>query len=454
MIEQPLHFAKNITESKQYLGYAIEHVENRIDAEIFFHIVVLFEQIIGKDDASSRKKEVDKIISLMWRFKCQSLGFETPQFLIQMSYSVFDLNKTVNHLNESKSWYDFKKELLNLFEFCHKLKIYSGFNNLQSNYEKNINDVLEVYFTTNLFAERTRIENLYLEVIEGTEYNDEAKKFLFDLKALLNTDSNEESKKKSYEATRMKLARHFPNIPDEEISDIEPYTENGFNHIIKIISLHQNIDAPSPLITGYTNGDVIYNELMKEINGYLPKYPSEHLNSFCVPLREIIQFQIMSSKGSRKTYSVLYQKESKENDFQEMIENHFLRSRFAELFKTEVKETADGGRIDIEFKNGGMIFPIEIKKVEEKPDWKSISENFLSQAQTYTYPNYQLGFLVVFDKSDKSIEKTSPINNIQSLFKIQQLQAYYDIPDKNPCFIISVIIPANRIVPSARTKYS
>jgi hypothetical protein len=82
-----------------------------------------------------------------------------------------------------------------------------------------------------------------------------------------------------------------------------------------------------------------------------------------------------------------------------------------------------------------------------------MAKYYLGQAQTYCYPHDQLGLFVLLDNSSKADKLQSPINDIRELFNIQNMKPYYELEQTAPNYVVSVIIPGNKITPSRRSKY-
>jgi len=128
-------------------------------------------------------------------------------------------------------------------------------------------------------------------------------------------------------------------------------------------------------------------------------------------------------------------------------------SNFGTRYRKEVTEVADGGRVDILYTSDNITIPVELKKTDQKPTTESIAQNYLAQAQTYSYPYDQLGIFVLLDNSNKFDAKKSPINDIRELFNIQHMKPYYDVDERFPNYVVTVIIPGNKITPSIRSTY-
>ena len=94
---------------------------------------------------------------------------------------------------------------------------------------------------------------------------------------------------------------------------------------------------------------------------------------------------------------------------------------------------------------------IELKKSPIRPTQQILEENYIAQAQTYTAGYEQLGVFVLLELSDKSIE---PPPNFKDWFRVHHLKPHTNLPIKFPDYIISVVIPGNRVLPSTRSTYN
>ena len=108
--------------------------------------------------------------------------------------------------------------------------------------------------------------------------------------------------------------------------------------------------------------------------------------------------------------------------------------------------------MDILFISDIAKFPIELKKTNTKPTTDNIRKYYLSQAQSYAATLDKLGVFILLDNSSKKNEIQSPTNDLRDLFKIESLEPYYN---ENPTtnYLVTVIIPGNKITPSQRSKY-
>jgi hypothetical protein len=130
--------------------------------------------------------------------------------------------------------------------------------------------------------------------------------------------------------------------------------------------------------------------------------------------------------------------------------NFFRHSKIADGLEHEKAKFVDGGRVDIVYSRDIITIPIELKKSLVRPDQTTLEQNYIAQAQTYTAGYDQLGVFAVLDLSDKA---TDPPPNIRDWFRIHHLQPSTNLPVEFPDYVVSVVIPGNRILPSRRSTY-
>lgn len=218
----------------------------------------------------------------------------------------------------------------------------------------------------------------------------------------------------------------------------------------------QYLSTPSSA-TGNPVGDEIFKDLVQKLQSFVPDYPNLKFLEFQAVLSDIIRYTrvAVSQKASGgEFFKFLFDKDASENDLQESLYAYLeMDSNFGTRYRKEVTEVADGGRVDILYTSDNITIPVELKKTDQKPTTKTIAKNYLAQAQTYSYPYDQLGLFVLLDNSNKADALQSPINDIRELFDIQHMKPYYDVKERYPNYVVTVIIPGNKITPSARSTY-
>ncbi len=230
---------------------------------------------------------------------------------------------------------------------------------------------------------------------------------------------------------------------------------------LKVISnlLKSHVNSGSSLIkTGSIIGQELFHSLRSETREKLPTYPEDKLAIFSNVLEEVIRYCYATFVGFDKNkFGFLFSEEQNgkgekaiEQDLQDSMYDYFKHSALADGFDHEIPKFVDGGRVDIVYKKEIMTIPIELKKTKKKHSKESIEANYIAQAQTYTAGYDQLGIFVLLDLTVKD----KPPPNIRDWFNFHHIQPSSTDDINHPDYVISVVIPANRISPSKRSTYT
>ena len=106
--------------------------------------------------------------------------------------------------------------------------------------------------------------------------------------------------------------------------------------------------------------------------------------------------------------------------------------------------------MDIVYEEQQTLFSIEVKRESKLSTWDEIERGYVPQAQMYTTPYNQLGFPVIFDLSPKT---AGPLPDIRGRVDLLHHKPVYTLAGQYPDYVVAIIIPANRVVPSALTTY-
>lgn len=250
----------------------------------------------------------------------------------------------------------------------------------------------------------------------------------------------------------------FPHISLDELTfDLRQLIDSGINPDKALVRITyqliiNNRASRTDFLTGYAISEEVLHQIASRLSQLLPNYPPRWMSAFLEILSDVIRYAYQSLVEDKTQFSVLYAPTvTDEKSFHEHLLIRLKAGGRATFYSSEDPNAIGSGRIDIVYRNGDLLFPVEIKKTVTKPDWNTIQSDYLAQAQTYVHPYNQLGLLITFDLSPKA--DGGPINNFKDLFEILQMQPYYDIPNRNPDFIVAVIIPGNKIRPSQYTTY-
>lgn len=175
-------------------------------------------------------------------------------------------------------------------------------------------------------------------------------------------------------------------------------------------------------------------------------------------LAEVIRYAQHSHLGyDRAKFPFLFSKkagglgeDTVESNLQDDLFESFKHTSIAQYFEYEKERVADGGRVDIIFQCDKMRIPIEVKKTDKPPTIEKIEEYYIAQVQTYTSAYEQLGIFVLLDLSDK---EKNPTLDFKDWFNLHHLAPATNLPIKYPDYVISVVIPGNKLLPNMMSTY-
>jgi hypothetical protein len=222
--------------------------------------------------------------------------------------------------------------------------------------------------------------------------------------------------------------------------------------------LERQQDNRQPFKTGSIQGEEVLLSLMSGIDLVLPAYPAAKRQAFMNILEEVIRYtRVTFTNNDKRRFQFLFSaaeggkgQAAIEQDLQDSMLVFFEHSRIADGLEHEKAKFVDGGRVDILYKKDLITIPLELKKSLSRPDQAGLEQNYIAQAQTYTAGYDQLGIFILLELSDKSKE---PPPNFKDWFKIHHLAPATLQTVQYPDYIVSVIIPGNRTLPSAKSTY-
>jgi len=454
--EDILTLIPSLNIAKKYFSEASTVVENRVDALFYIHVINFIEHSIKNETANAEInfKEIEKSL-LTRRF------YEWNQDHLEFDYLIFQILQQIHSkyksLNQSSTWIDFKGELNNLLlanKDIEKVKLINGKNKKCVNQICNsaIKNVSKILYRSNLINDKPRILNLKT-ISEDSDLN-----IFLEYVIELLPDSN------SPISENPQLLLALTNSFGEKEGLLKYGQIKNKESISEIVTSfselkNKNALSTSGFITGSINGQEIYYKLSEEIKSKLPDYSEEKLKIFLRILEEVIRYSQTSFIGSsKKDYLFLYSQsegglgqKAVENDLQDSLYKILKLTSLAPGLEHEKAKFVDGGRVDIVFKNDLVTFPIELKKTEEEVTMDKLANNYLAQAQTYAAGYDQLGVFLLLDLSDKG---TAPSLNFKDWFHIHHILPSTGLEIKHPDYIVSVVIPGNRLLPSSKSKYN
>ncbi len=425
-------------------------VENRVDAAYF---AVTCDFILGL--ITGKQEDCQKLLAeclvLLWRLEIFSNGenLSLSQHLGQVLSLSVDIVKKVN---EESKWYDYDRELKEVFALHQELI------NVQVNgslidqtflerFKQVTTSIISPLYSNNLIASSARIE-----VLIEKETDSAYQEFLKEIQGALNQNI---IKKKDNVQIIAFLARRYKNIPLQQIeADISGISDDDPLTLAGLISNYAAKDA-TYLMTGYPQGDEVFSLLRRAIESFIPQYPAEKLNSFSIVLTNVITYVVRSMQEKKEFFPELYDPKlatgKTEHIFQESLFRNLRQTTSGFRYLYEPNQSG-GGRVDVTYNDNGLVFPVEVKKTKTKPTWKDIAADYLAQAQTYTNSYDQLGIFIVFELSDKTAQNT-PLNDIRELFRFEYLKSHYTLGGNYPDGVVCVIVPANKVSPSSMSTY-
>ena len=453
-------FIDELYKVKKLFAMSKNLIENRADARFYEHLIEFL--CLGFQEDYSK---IEKLYQILLQDILVTKSYSLSENSFELEYKIFNIIKNIYNIQmnvkDVERWIRIDEELIKLSKYHRSIMSIEISNNLLYkntiyNFKEIVeNAILQPYYTKNFKTLLLRIESLE-NSLQHTEEN-ELKSFL---RYLMTSIKEQDSKKKEdiNPAIIVKLKEIFPNKDiDCIIEDIDEI--NNVNKMIDLISsyIKQEYKRDAEVITGTPIGEEIFFALQKELKDYLPEYPVDNFCVFMNVLEHVISYTISTIQSNKKDYLFLYSKkagglgeEALEKDLQDSMYEYLMKTRLNKLaLDYEKKDFADGGRVDIVYSDKKMTIPIELKKTNEEITDENIRSKYLSQIQTYTYSYNQLGIFVLLDLKGKQ----HPVNDIRSLFKIEHLEPVYDIKDKYPNYIVRVIIPGNKLLPSQKSTY-
>ncbi|QOR65099.1 hypothetical protein IM538_14795 [Cytobacillus suaedae] len=456
-----LLFLKQLDESKRLFKNAVSLVENRADAEYFFEVTKYLISILSgeKEDITI---SLEKLLSLslvrrMYTYNDKVLHLENKiQKVLTNVYWIFQISS--NH----EDWLDYVDEFTKLAQYYSEylnLSLSCGSQSeLIENFKVNIcSNIFDDLYIRNFSYYKAKIINIQNKFPEDKVLYE----FLDIVKNKIENKEKKKDKKSSLLEITLRIKEIIPEVDAELLaSKVSGLTNpNDVREILSIIKsfIERTYEQEFDVITGDSTGEEMFFEVISSINRSLPKYSPKKLSVFKRILEEMIRYLILTIKSKRTNdFNLFYAekhggKGSKvtEREFQDNMYKHFQYSNIAYGAEEEINNFTDGGRIDIVFKIQNYTFPIELKKTTKLITKESIREKYLEQIHSYVYAYDQLGIFVVLDLN----EKTKPINGVRELIYVDHLEPQYELDNKYPDYIVVMIIPGNKLLPSEKSTY-
>lgn len=457
-----VHFLNCLEQSAKLFKAAYGIVENRVDAEYFYEVTNYLISVMSVDKISA-ESALEKLTNLSFvrsafSYRRESLNLENKIHDVLLKvYRIFESS------NSHDDWIDYASEFSKLAQYhLEFLNISLSENEVQhhliENFKKSIDSqIFENMYIKNFAYYETKINNIKNRYPDDEVLNT----FLDIVKSAIS-----KNEKKNDDSQYLNVCLQIKEIlPDVEISELVSKLQNiqDVNDIKEILGLIKNYtehkyERNIDIYTGDPTGEEIYFNMLSSIKSVIPCYNERKLNIFMRILEETIRYLILTVKSKRTDdFNFLYLEKhggkgdkASERDFQDSLYKHFLYSKIAYIMEEEISNFADGGRIDIVFKLNKFTFPVELKKTKNPISKDSIREKYLEQLHTYIYSYDQLGIFVVLDLN----EKAAPVNDVRELVYLDNIKPLYEVENKYPDYIVVVIVPGNKPLPSDKSTYT
>ena len=430
--------------------------ENRVDAEFFGLVADCLIALLGQ-----RREQYEPLLAalntLLWQRQLWS--WQQPTYLLEWHIlnGLNNLRLIGERTAAESSWTDYHQEFAKLSKLCNDIALLDSLSSsLQNSYQQFADGVasrvVRHYYVQNLSACRLKISAVLAEI---GEQNADLTLFLRQLETALE--------KKSVVDTTDQIAqliRAFPQIePARILRDVAALSNAGHADAQLLADLafrylpETQQGSFVDYETGFQVGDEVLIDIAREVKYALPTLAPRQQSTFFRVLADVISYAYRSIKQPKRFFPHLYDpNEDQEETFQNHLFTALTSGSRAEYYSYEPADKIGSGRMDIVYSENNLVFPIEIKKDEKKPDWAVIKSNYLAQAQTYVHAYHRLGLLVVFDISPK--KGGAPVNDFRELFTLLHLAPYYNLGNTRPDYVVACIIPGNKVSPSTYTTYA
>ncbi|HEY5591326.1 MAG TPA: hypothetical protein VIK55_09940 [Paludibacter sp.] len=448
---------RNINKAERYFKVANSEVENRVDAYFFLCFVAL-QSSIYKNDYSAFETAYNEMENAVSEKQMYSLD----EGDIELEFSIHQLIKYLKYsydsARRSNTWHYPIKELSVLSDSFLQLEKCSMVDSHYQKFHQHIKtgivrNCLNTIYQSGL-EEKTELFKS-INTLSGSSISDDFVIYILNL-----LQSKDVSIQNDIQLA-LKLREIITSPKDVEDALKELGQNRDISTVLRVLGAYfkRCKTGLSFFETGYLIGDDVLNYLRTQVAELLPNLEKEKQSIFFTVVAEIIRYAQHSHLGYNKSkFLFLFSKQVKgglgddaqESDLQVDLYESLKHGAIAQYFEYEKDKVVSGGRVDIIFKCDIMSVPIEIKKTKESPTKEIIEEYYIAQAQTYTSAYEQLGIFVLLDLSDKG---KRPIPNFKDWFNIHHLSTATGMPINHPDYVVSVVIPGNKLLPSMMSTY-
>lgn len=448
---------QTLTNAEMFFTAAIIEVENRVDADFFLCFIALQSAIL-KNDYEAFEIAYNEILSAISEKQLYSLDAEDIELEFSIYKLIEQLKRSYETAHKSNIWHYPIAELATLSDSFLQLEKCAITDSFYQDFHLHtktgvVRNCLDIVYQSGLNDKTELLESI--NTTKETCISDDFIAYVLNLLRNKNVPISNDTQ------FALMLREIITNSQDVEQILTKLGDSRDTVTILGILGdyLKRNQVGITHFVTGYITGDEVLNSLKKKIATLLPDLDIEKQKIFFDVLALVIRYAYHSHWGYDKSkFLFLFSKnvtggigtDAKEGNLQDDLFESLKHTTMAQYFEYEKDKVTSGGRVDIMFQSDKMRIPIEVKKTAESPTIEKIEEYYIAQAQTYTSAYEQLGIFVLLDLSDKG-EK--PIPNFKDWFNIHHLQPATNLPVNHPDYIVSVVIPGNKLLPSMMSTY-
>lgn len=449
-------FLQELNRTIELCSHSESELENRVDASLLKNISVALRGIFIDDS----KIEIDSYITQaqvkLWQYISFSGGRDEVAYFVNITEGLSAIRRIYG--TNPQSWLDVRAELIELLVHLEELEICLVSSSLwQNTLTTDQLRGLEQNVIRNMLVGKLRYDVHRLKSVEreGLVQSNRRKELLSKIiHFLLAADNSGEEA----EQLKFKLLSDYHKVfPEGDLSvlngmldEIDAGDPLAVSRMyVQLIS--EQSGANIRIETGTPTGDEMLISLLAEIRILLPSYGTEKLREASLVLRDVINYMINAWRGGKDEFEFLFDPITKEAALQKSMMIYFKASDRSGRYTPEVKDFADGGRVDIVYRSDSLELPIELKRSLTELSWETVLQNYIAQAQTYANSRDQLAVFAVLDISPNAA--TRPESDIRNLVKILHLQGRQNVPSNFPDYVVAFIVPGNKMLPSERSKY-
>ncbi|MBH8567558.1 hypothetical protein KB206_01585 [Microvirga sp. STS02] len=453
-------FFEELELAKQYFNQAIDLRENRVDALFFSLVTQCLEQLLAAEQGAYTAT-FHQLDNILWQREVWGKQRESDLFEWHIYRSLVNIRGLAEHSAKQARWLDIHNDFVVLAKYANDaVAIQSLSPRLQNSYQQFTSTlvpyILDEYYVNNLSACKIKIDEQLSQLDEADQT---LAPFLITLKASIKAGEQ----KKSPETSLTLLSQFknaFPEISTEQVvydlKQLLTSIDSEEGAYLKLFLAYRAKLSPSnrnPLTkTGSPIGDEVLNAIVARLHRKLPNYPNLEKSIFLDVLGDLITYAVNAEMGETKDYEIYYDSAVKaEEDFQRDLYKRLRITQRSSYYRMEVTGVGSSGRIDILYQENTTLFPIEVKRESIPSSWDDIEKYYVPQAQMYTTPYNQLGFLVIFEISPKKGGASLP--DFRDRFAILHHKPTHQLGAQHPDYIVAMVVPANRVTPSKLTRY-